>query len=47
VLQDVNKLVAVMKNGVFHREPAAPRPAADVRPMNDRHPVGEGALVHP
>ena len=47
VLQDEKKLIGVMKNGIFHREPSVARPADDIRPMNDRHPVGEGALVHP
>lgn len=48
VLQDHSKIVAVMKDGVFHREPAAPRPGDDVRPMTDLpRAVGDGALVRP
>lgn len=49
ILQDVKKLVAVMKNGVFHREPTVARPSDDVRATTDvpPHAVGEGALVRP
>jgi imidazolonepropionase-like amidohydrolase len=48
VLQDVKKLVGVMKNGAFHREPTVPRPADDVRPMTDvPRAVGDDALVRP
>ena len=48
VLQDEKKIVAVMKDGAFHRDPGASRPGDDVRPMTDvPNAVGDGALVRP
>lgn len=48
ILQDQKRIVAVMKGGVFHREPAFPRPADDVRPMTEvPRAVGDDALVRP
>ena len=47
ILQDQKKLVGIMKDGVFHREPLHRRPADDVRPMTDiPTSVGDNALVH-
>ncbi|MCW2726260.1 MAG: putative dipeptidase [Frankiales bacterium] len=48
ILQDITKLVGVMKDGVFHREPAARRPEDDVKAMTslpDSSP--RQTLVHP
>ena len=48
ILQDQKKLVGVMKDGAWHRDPANARPADDIRPMTDiPNAVGDDALVRP